>query len=94
MTPVPAARFWMPVIGQIVPELVTVPLPPPMVWVPAPPSTPITAIDEPLVVASGSTPLFLSRTVPSWAPWTATWVCACVVTVAAGDPLGALSNMP
>ena len=57
----PATRFWMPVIGQTVPELVTVALPPPMDCTPAPPSEPITAIEWVADVDSGRMPLFFEQ---------------------------------
>ncbi len=94
MSPVPPTRFWIPVSGQTVPGLVTVALPPPIVCVPAPPSTPITAIDFVDAVDSGRIPLFFSSTVPSSAPCDATWACAGVVTVALGEPIGAWSKSP
>jgi hypothetical protein len=59
------AAFWMPVIGQTVLALVTVPLPPPASSTAAPPSVPITAIDSLPVGLSGKMPLFFSRTEPS-----------------------------
>ena len=74
--------------------LVTVALPPPIVWAPELPSAPMTATEPALEADSGRRPLFLSRTVPSSSPCSATWACAGVVTMAVFEPLGALSNMP
>ena len=86
--------FWMPVIGQIVLELVTVPLPPPASSTPAPPSVPITAIDSLPFGLSGRMPLFFSRTVPSSPSCSAVCWCAAEVTVAEREPVCGLSNMP
>ncbi len=84
----------MPVSGQTVPELVAVALPPPTLCTPAPPSTPITAMDFVVAVESGSTPVFFSSTVPCSATFAAVAWWAALVTTAAVLPVGALSKRP
>jgi len=85
---------WMPVIGQIVFELVTVPLPPPASSTPAPASVPITAIDSVPFGLSGRRPLFFSSTLPSSPSCSAVCWCAALVTVAVREPVCGLSNIP
>ncbi len=81
-------------IGQIVLELVTVPLPPPASSTPAPASVPITAIDSVPFGFSGRIPLFFSRTEPSSLSCSAVCWCAAEVTVLVSEPVAGLSNMP
>src|SRR4051812_26695876 len=88
------ARFWIPVSGETVPEEVTVALPPPTLTTPAPPSVPMTAIFFVVAVDSGSTPVFLSRTVLSSLTCRAVALCAAVVTTVPGEPVLVLSNRP
>jgi hypothetical protein len=84
----------MPVIGQTEDELVTVPLPPPMVCMPEPPSQPMTAMDF-VLLASGRMPfLFLSRTMPSSAPRSATAVAVALVVTAVVLAVDVLPMIP
>ncbi len=84
----------MPCNGVTVPLEFTPALPPPAVSGLDEASVPITATDLSELVRGSTLPLFLSSTVPSSASWAASVVCAVLVAVSAGDPVGGSSNSP
>jgi hypothetical protein len=93
VTPLPA-RALIPWYGVTTCGALTCALPPPAVIAFCPAASPMTAIDR-TDDATGSTgPAFLSSTLPCWATWVATAVCASEVTGVVMSPVGGVSNSP